>query len=764
MRTLLFLFFIPFVKLAAQQPLPPVGFWRDHLPYNSAIDLAASNDKIYCAAPYSLFSINTGDKSIERLSKTSGLSETGINAIHYDNANEKLVIAYDNSNIDVIYRNDIINVPDFLRDNIVGDKKVFDIYSLDKNYYLSTGLGVVVLDGERYEIKESWLIGKNGSQVKVNAVSSDANFFYVATEEGLKKAATNTNNLSDYNNWQLISGTNGLSAGACQNVLTIQNKVIVQKDDALYIQDGSNWVLFYQDGWPIVNANVSANKIFLCQRKTSGESKVTILDINGTVLNTLMQTAFISFPQNAIESGNEIWIADEANSLISFDGNSYEQYKPNSPNGITTDEIIINNQVVYAASGGVDQSWSPQNNKDGISIFKEGKWKVITNKSYSRLDSLKDFISISIDPKDETIWAGSFGGGLLHVISDHQVEIFKQNLLQPEIGDPSSYRVAGLAFDKENNLWISNYGAAQSLVVKKSDGAALRFASPFSLTGNALTQIIVDDNNYKWIVAAKGNGLLCYDHGASLENTGDDRWKRLTTGSGNGNLPDNNVLCIAKDKNGFIWVGTTNGIAVIQCPQEIFTAQGCEAIWPVVQQGNFAGYLFSGEVVNGIAIDGADRKWIATKKGVWLISASGEKVIYQFTEANSSLLSNDVKKIAIDGKTGEVYFATSKGICSFRSTATEGGETNEDVLVFPNPVPPGYSGTIAIRGLVNNAIVKITELDGRLVFQTRAAGGQAVWNGRDYKGRKISTGIYLVLVSDDERTEKKAGKIVFVLK
>jgi ligand-binding sensor domain-containing protein len=302
------------------------------------------------------------------------------------------------------------------------------------------------------------------------------------------------------------------------------------------------------------------------------------------------------------------------------------------------------------------------------------------------------------------------------------------------------------------------------LLAKKIDGTLIRFSLPFSVTENSLAQIVIDDNNYKWIIIAKGGGLLCFDHGSSVENTGDDRWKKFSTGAGAGNLPGDIVFCSVKDKNGFLWVGTNNGIGVIQCPQDVFSAQGCDAIWPIVQQGNFAGYLFKAEEVRSIAVDGADRKWVATKKGVWLISATGEEVIYQFTEENSLLLSNDVKQIAIDGKTGEVFFATAKGICSFRSTATEGGEKNEEVTVFPNPVPPGYSGSIGIKGLVNNAIVKITELDGRLVYQTRAQGGQAVWNGRDYKGRKVSSGVYLVLVSNEERTEKKAAKIVFINK
>jgi hypothetical protein len=262
----------------------------------------------------------------------------------------------------------------------------------------------------------------------------------------------------------------------------------------------------------------------------------------------------------------------------------------------------------------------------------------------------------------------------------------------------------------------------------------------------------------------KNNGLACFNHGQSIDNFGDDQWKLYRSGKGNGNLPSTDVRCIAKDKNNFIWVGTAKGIGVIQCPQQVFTTSGCEAVLPIVQQDNFAGYLFSNEQVQAIAVDGADRKWVGTQNGVWLISPDVEKTIYRFTESNSPLLSNDVKQIAINGKTGEVFFATAKGICSFRSTATEKAETNSDILVFPNPVPPGYTGTIAIRGVAPNAIVKITELNGRLVYQTKALGSQAVWNGRDYKGRTISTGIYLVLTSDESHQEKQVTKIVFIQK
>jgi hypothetical protein len=739
--------------------------WREHLPYNSAIDLTAGDGKVFCATPFSLFSVNNANNNIERYSRVTGLNETGVNAIKYDEANKKLFIAYTNSNIDIIYRNDIYNVPDIKRSAIIGDKSINNIYPLAKNYYLSTGLGVIVIDGEKYEVKDSWFIGNGGNQVKVNGFTSDGSFFYAATEEGLKKASMSATNLANYSNWQIVSGSTGLSSGPCKNVLTVQNKVIVQKNDSLFVQNGSNWTLLYSDGWPITNSNITENKIQLCERQLNGISRVIILNADGTVFRMLANSGAVSFPRKAILLNNEPWVADQFASLSHFGATqTYQQYIPNSPQQIASGDMLVYNNVFYATAGSVNDAWNYLYNGDGIYTFKEGSWNNINRYRYAAVDSLLDYVTIAIDKRDETMWVGSFGGGLLHIKPGPVFEIFKQNNLGATVGDPTSYRVAGLAFDNENNLWISNFGASQPLRVRKNDGSWKNFSLPYVLFANALSQIIIDDNNYKWVVSPLGNGLICYDHGASIDNTGDDKWKRYGPGAGNGNLPNGAVLCVAKDKSGFIWVGTTDGIGVIQCPQDIFSVQTCEAILPIVPNGNFAGYLFKGQEVRSIAVDGADRKWVATKSGVFLISASGEKVIYQFTEDNSPLLSSDVKKITIDGKTGEVYFATAKGICSFRSTATEGGETNEEVLVFPNPVPPGYSGTIGIRGLVNNAIVKITELDGRLVYQARALGGQAVWDGRNYKGQKISSGVYLVLVSDDQRKERMATKIFFIQK
>jgi hypothetical protein len=751
--------------LFSQEPIPAIGNWREHLPYHSAIDVVAGSNKIFCATPYSVFSIDLADNSVTRFSRINGLHETGVSSISYDGVNEKLFIGYRNSNIDIIYRNDVFNVPDIKLDNIIGDKTIYNVFSLGKYFYLSTGLGVIIIDAEKYEVKDSWFIGNSGGQVKVNGFTANNSFFYAATNEGLKRASINTIDPANYLNWQNLSGANGLSNGICNDVINASGKIFALQNDSVFVLNGNNWDLFFTEAtWKIQNINSSGGKIIVCQIK-SGNAKVTSINDNGTIFRTIQQPGRIVQPERSILVNNDHWVADSIGGLTKFMSVGFENYNLNSPQSIATGEIVFRNNIFYATAGNVSATWQKQNNKNGLYKFSESQWTNYNNRQFAQLDSLPDLISIAIDPRDGSVWSGSYGGGLLHIKTDNSFEFFKQNSsITQTTFDPGSYRVSGLAFDKENNLWISNYGVLQNIVVRKNDGTWKTFAPPFALNENAVSQIVIDDEDQKWIVSPRGNGLIVFSDNKTIDNSADDKWKIYRSGTGIGNLPTNNVLSIAKDKNGFIWVGTDDGIGVIQCPQNVFASQGCDAVLPVVTQGGFNQYLFKGEEVRSIAVDGADRKWIAIKNGAWLISAEGDKVIYQFTETNSPLLSNDVKRITIDGRTGEIFFATANGICSFRSTATEGAETNSNILVFPNPVPPGYGGTIAIRGLVNNAIVKITEMDGRLVYQTRALGGQAIWDGKDHRGRRISSGVYLVLVSDDGRKENLATKIIFISK
>ncbi|WP_353549008.1 two-component regulator propeller domain-containing protein [Sediminibacterium sp. KACHI17] len=739
--------------------VPPIGQWREHLNYQQTIQVI-KGDRLYCAATKALFSIDDKNEP-SRYSKVTGLNDIGVRCIGWDATTSQLIIAYNNSNIDLLKGSIVYNIRDIASSTIAGDKSIQQIFCQDGLAYLSSGLGIIVADLTRREIKDTWIIGNNGTQVKVNAFTIHNNLFYAATEDGLKTTSANINNPANYRNWILVSGNHQLPSGSIKNVIVANNNIIVQKGDSLFIQNGTNWQLLYHDvNWPIVSITPAGNQFTVCQRTASGSARVLIMNTNGTIARTISAGGIISFPLSAIVDNGQIWVADRFGGL-SRTGNATDRFIPNGPPGVATGELASNGNITVAAAGSVNDAWNYLFNRDGFYLLKENTWSSKSFFNTPVLDSVLDFITITIDPRDEAVWAGSYGGGLVRFAND-QFSIFKQNnsSLRAAIGDPGSIRVSGLAFDSKQQLWVANYGAAQNLSVRKRDNSWKSFSIPFTHTENALSQLITDDLDQIWAMSPKGNGLFCFNPGNDIDNIADDRWKYYRQGAGNGNLPSSNVYSIVKDRDGSIWVGTDRGIGIIRCPESAFTPAGCEAIQPIVQQDRFAGLLFRDEVVQCMAVDGANRKWVGTRNGLWLLSSNGEKVIYRFTAENSPLLSNDVRKLSIDPVNGELFIATFEGLCSFRSTATTPVETQSKVLVFPNPVPPSFNGTIAIRGLVDKALVKITELNGRLVYQTRSLGGQAIWDGRNYLGAKVASGVYLVLIRDDSGQERIATKIV----
>lgn len=738
-----------------------IGSWREHLNYQNTIQILKS-DKLYTTTPQAIFSIDETN-SITRYNKVTGLSDTYISCIAWDSVGQQLLIGYQNGNIDFLKGDQTTNIPDVLQSGFTGNKSYTNCFVKDGFAYFSAGLGVIVLNLSKREIKETWIIGNTGNQTPVYTLSLFNNQFFAATAEGLKVATANNPALTDYRNWQNLSGTNGLSPGAINNVGVSYGSLFIHKNDSLLIYKNGSWVPFYTDNnWRITQANFFPNSIHLSQKTNTGNARVIVLNTNSNIIRTISQPGVISDPRNSIADGNTIWVADYFGGLSKHSTN-IERFIPNGPPATASGEFVFTRDTIYVAAGSVNIAWNYLFNRNGVYNFASDTWDAKNSFNTPLFDSVFDFITIAADPRDQTVWAGSYGGGLVNFNNPKPI-LYKQanSNLQAAIGDPNSYRVAGLAFDPDQQLWISNYGAPQPLKVRKKDGSWLSFNIPFSLTENAVAQLVTDEFNQVWIMSPKNNGLICYNYGNSIDNTNDDRWKLFRQGRGAGNLPSSNILSIAKDRNSTIWVGTDDGIAWIRCTSNIFNISSCEAEIPVIKQGAFNGFLFKGEQVQTIAVDGANRKWVGTKNGAWLISEDGTQILEHFTSANSKLLHNNILKVGIHPITGEVFFATEIGICSYRSTATEPSSQFTNVVVYPNPVPAQFNGTIGIRGLTENTILKITELNGRLVYQTRSTGGQATWNGKDLTGNKVASGVYLVLIRDEAGTEKLVTKIIIL--
>jgi ligand-binding sensor domain-containing protein len=743
-------------NLSMGQGIPPIGQWREHLPWNNALQVAASGNTIIAATPYAVFTYDISEASFVRKSKVNGLNEIGVGAMGYDKATGKTIIAYKNSNIDVLLDDRTTNIPDIRISSVQGDKTVNRILADNNKAWLSTGLGVIVLDLVKNEVRATWKPSSIGNAVAVYGTCFYKDTVYVATAEGVRRSAVK-DDPSDYRNW---TAADPALTSKADHVLSDNTNLYTLAGNRLLKWSANRFILVYSSPGKIISADLSGPFVLISEQ-VGNRGRVVQLDAVGNIVR-LYQPSEVSKPMQALLLNGECWIADQDNGLLRTNGSTAERIYPNSPINIASGEMKYFNSTLWAAAGTVNEAWNYSFNPNGVFRFGGERWDGYNLYVYPKIDSLLDYVTVTGQPSTGSVFAGSYGGGLLEITADGKLNIFKQNSpLQPAIGDPGSYRVSGLATDAFSNIWIANYGSPRNLHVKKADGQWRSFSIPFFHLENAVSQITVDEYDQKWIVSPKGNGLFLYNSGTGIDNLGDDRWKYYRQGKGNGNLPSSTVYCTAVDRNGFVWVGTAKGIGIITCGPEAANSN-CEAILPVVQQDNFAGFLFQDEEVLCIAVDGANRKWVGTRNGLWLISEEGDKVIYRFTKENSALLANEISALAIDPVSGELFIGTSSGICSFRGTATEGGEKHTNVLVYPNPVPSDYSGTIGIRGLAYNSMVKITEPDGKLVYQVRAQGGQATWNGKDYKGNRVSSGVYLVFAADEQNIDRLVTKIFFV--
>jgi hypothetical protein len=212
-------------------------------------------------------------------------------------------------------------------------------------------------------------------------------------------------------------------------------------------------------------------------------------------------------------------------------------------------------------------------------------------------------------------------------------------------------------------------------------------------------------------------------------------------------------------------VGTDHGPVVYSNPKDVFNGEtaGTQVLIPRNDGTTNADPLLGTETINCIAVDGANRKWFGTAKGgAFLFSPDGLREIYHFNTDNSPIFSNNILCIGIDEHTGEVFFGTDRGIISYRANATKPNDNFTNVYVFPNPVREDYHGDIVITGLIENTHVKITDISGNLVYQTKSIGGQAVWDGKTRGRRRVATGVYLVFCSNDDGTKTYITKMLVI--
>lgn len=749
-----------FVSNATAQQ-QPIGQWRSYMPYNTAVSVASDESTIYVATQYSLYTFNRATEEIEKYSKVNGMSDVGMSKIAYDNSADALVLAYTNSNIDILKDNNFYNIPDIKIKSFSGSKAINNIITEKGLAYLSTDVGIVVLDLERVEVKETYTFISNSENIPVKELTFDDTYFYAATPKGMYRASKNSIRLQDFSEWTLIGGEHNFIS-----VTVSDNNVYVTQVDSLFKLANNNleYILSTDSSTRSVMDGITGYWLI---ENYDGAFTGKATRYNNQVADDSFRVG--GFFSEFIDMDNELetkWIPDEFNGLKirTLRGDPYNGPIPDGPGGIGNFEISVSGNNIAIAHGGYDDKYNPSGNKDGFSTYINNEWENYQSFSYTPFgDSMNNFTNILIRP-DNTVYAGSTTDGLFVLEADGTYKIYKQNsFIDPSTTGSDFYRVSGLAFDNDGVLWLTVLGGSPTeLAAITPDGETYNYIVAISRSGipNGAAHLTVDDLNQKWY-AAPGSGVIVYDDKHTPENPLDDDYIQLRAGEGAGGLPDNEVYSIVTDKDGSVWIGTKNGIGIVSCPGQVLQRQ-CEAEKRIVQFDQFAGFLFQNEQVRTIAVDGANRKWIGTNNGVWLISENGDEIIERFTKDNSPLPSDIIQDITIEGSTGEVYIGTELGMVSYRGTAIDGGAENSELITFPNPVPTAYNGQIAIKGFVENADVRITDVSGQLVYRTTALGGQVVWNGKDYNGRRPQSGVYLIFATNRDGSQTTTGKLVFM--
>ena len=769
-----------------------LGQWRDHYCYIDGKKVVFANNDVYLQTAISLLKYDLKSNEIETISKIQGLNDAKIGTIEFSQKHNTLVIGYMNGNIDLIQNNKIININDIQRKPIMSEKSINTIAFENNFAYLGCSFGIVVLDLVKKEIKDTWYIGNNGGFLKINKIIVSNSIIYVATDIGIYKGnlelhSKGFTNLADFANWEIITNNNygntrydWLKDKCFNNMVYFQNKLIVSyysaaiKSDSILIFDKNGWSNFetYKYFGEVFDISCNENNLIIVTWWG-----LCILDKN---YQKIKEKYLIDIPSgtvdlrpiNAVFNPNDtniFAIADKKNGLFIVEMQNWNnsQISYNYPIAYNVYNMDAFGDDIFCVPGAHGSSGAPGYKQPMVYSFVNQRWSSISSANNPEISPASDFVSIVADRNDKShLFVASWTKGLFEFRNNKFVQKYDSvnSTLEHLYSMPNQLRINSLKYDNNGNLWMSNSLTSKQFHVLDRNNKWHSFKYP-SIGGdyNYLDMIITQDNT-KWVIA-RANGIVVFNENGTFDDISDDKYLKLSIRNEVGEFLNNNVWSIAEDKDGYIWVGTEAGVVVYYNPQDVFktniTARQIKV--PRNNGTNEADLLLETEAVTTIAVDGANNKWFGTRSsGVYCVSPDGLQQIYHFTTDNSPLPDNSIICIKIAPSSGEVFIATDLGLISYRHTATEPEEIFSDVYSFPNPVPPDYDGLIAIKGLMENSYVKITDISGNLVYETRSEGGQATWTGKNGRGKRVATGVYLVFITNSDGTKSTVTKILFI--
>jgi hypothetical protein len=733
--------------------------WKGYFSYNEITDVCISDQKVYSSTKNSVFNKDVSSNILTTFTSINDVKPDEITAI-FQTSNNYTLIGNKNGLIILIKPDGTtLNKVDIITDVPVpaNSKKINDFYEHNGKVYVATQYGITVIKLSNFEIENSFYIGNSGEFIDVLQTTVFNNeIFAVTRTQGIKKASLSNPFLYDFSQWSVFNSLNWSS------IVTFNNQLVAMNTNGItYKFSGNIAVPFSQ---MVTNGvKLRTDSVYLT---ITNQSQILIYSQNFTLVNSI--NSIPNFPDTftcAITKNNMLYIGTKKSGLFETTITNSIAFTNISPNGPIEDlafKVTKTKNDIWLTHGSYDRTYTPDYKLQGISIFNTNSgWTKIPNTGVAGAVTLA---AIAENPRNSSeVFVASGQSGLLKFTNKTNPFLFNQTnflesvLLPPPNQNFVSVRINGMKYDKDGNLWLTNALVDNGLKVLKNGNTWQSYnlsAVIQNPTALHYGNIDIDKNGTKW-TATYGGGVLAFNE--KYNN------KFIIINEENGNLPNNDVRCVAVDNKNQLWIGTFKGLRILNSVDRFISETALTTTNIVIQDGDLAQELFYQQVIQDIKVDGANNKWVAiADAGVFQVSANGQITLRRFTKDNSPLPSNNVLDIEIDEVSGEVFFATDKGLVSFLGSATRGDDDLQNVYIYPNPVRPEYSGTVKISGLMDKVNLKITDIEGNLVFETTSSGGTVEWDTTAFGKYKVASGVYMVFVSSSDAAETTVKKIMVI--
>jgi hypothetical protein len=760
MRKLNYWMFLCCVALCQQKNYAQTSQWESFYSYNNTSKAAPFGQKLVVAAENALLIYDTSSETAQKITTVDGLSGDVISAIAvYESivlighANG-LVAQYNTTSQKITYDNSIERNPNL----IATQKQVNHIHLNGDMAFLATGFGIVELNPSTLEFGNTYYFGPLDNRIEVIQAYVFQNKLYAATVQGLYSSSVSNPQILEFSSWDMHStgkwvslwhhGTD-LFGAIDEGSATSLNRIGATIEQKTRYAGTFRNVSKNEDGVVLT----LRNKIVLLDPELSTASEHA--SIPGIKAHTFM---FAHRPNNYFLIGTS------SNGLVRYEPSEEPQFlSPDGPleNNIFDIETLENE--LWISHGDYDRDYNPHPLPDqhGVSHYADSQWKNISNDSLFNVDSI---VRVVAHPSElGTLYVCSYHGGIVYLKENEAVELWNQNNSGLErltfAGDNYvSIRVRDAVVDDQGNLWSITAFIERGLKKRAPTGEW----TSFDITGAIIDHVKESGysnlefyNNKLMFFGGVNSGIMAVDTSQSPPVM-----KRIT-GQDFG-LPSDDVRSIRLDKDNRLWVGTREGIAVLYAPNRFFEEDTKLNAVVVNDDGNLR-ELLSGQFITDIEVDGNNQKWISTaSSGVFLTNANGTEILHHFTKENSPLPSSSVKTIGIDASTGKVYFGTLLGMTSYLGDAYQPEQDLSSVSLFPNPVRPEYTGNLIVKGLQQDARIKITDIAGNLVYDMTSKGGSVSWDLRSFSGSRVRSGVYLLFISSKDGTDSNVKKVMII--